>query len=374
MSNLIKKIKVGILLTNNQKGGIGKLSAMMANDIGDQNTEVILFVPILPYYTYYFKIFKRPIFWIFKIAPNYLKKWILKPKFSFHEILNKKKLKNGKIKIKFIIKKISLTDLYSLDSIILNGIGDVYEYQFSKVPNKIYLVNQLEEVVSGHKKLFQKIRKNFKGKIVTHCNYMKKKLSSHIKAPKIIPNPISEYLLSFKNSKKIFKKRKDLLIYWKNDNFIDETESILREIIRLKPNIKITIFARKLFGNTKLKIFSRKFNTKLIFDANEKLVANLYLSHEFLLYPNTYEDFGMPPLESLACGCIPIQRPKVGAADMYSVNNYNSIHIDNNHKKLAKKIINLFNNKKKILKLRKNTIKRLDRFSSKNYGKKILYS
>ena len=46
MSNLIDKKKVGILLTNNEKGGIGKLSVMMANDIGDQNTEVTLHQPM----------------------------------------------------------------------------------------------------------------------------------------------------------------------------------------------------------------------------------------------------------------------------------------------------------------------------------------
>ena len=374
MANYKNKKKIGILLTNFKKGGIAKLCAMMANDIANKNNQVTIFVPILPYYTFYFKIFKRPFFWIFRLTPDYLKSWISNPNFPFYEILDKKKIKKGKIQIKYFLIKLSNKDLYFLDTIILNGIGDVYEYQFSRVPNKIYLVNQLEEVVSGHKKLFQKLRKNFKGKVITHCNYMKKKLSSHVKDLKIVPNPISKYLMKFKNSKKIFKKRKDLLIYWKNDNFIKETESILNEITKLNSNIKITIFARSLFGNNKLNIFTKKFNAKLVLDANEKKVANLYLNHEFLLYPNTYEDFGMPPLESLACGCIPVQRPNVGAADMYSIDNYNSIHINNNHKKLAKKILYLLNNKREILKLRNNAIKNLDKFSSINYGEKILYS
>ena len=374
MENLKNNKKIGILLTNYTRGGIAKLCAMMANDIANKKNEVTIFIPILPYYTYYFKIFKRPFFWIFRLAPNYFKGWILNPNFTFNEILDQKKIKSRKIQIKHFLIKLSNKDLYFLDTIILNGIGDVYEYQFSPVPNKIYLVNQLEEVVSGHKKLFQKLRKNFKGKVITHCNYMKKKLSSHVKDLKIVPNPISKYLMKFKNSKKIFKKRKDLLIYWKNDNFIKETESILNEITKLNSNIKITIFARSLFGNDKVKNLTKKFSAKLVLNANEKIVANLYLSHEFLLYPNTYEDFGMPPLESLACGCIPIQRPNVGAADMYSINNYNSIHINNNHKKLAKKILYLLNNKREILKLRNNAIKNLDKFSSINYGKKILYS
>ncbi len=368
------KKKIGILLTNNLRGGIAKLSAMMANDIGDKHNEVILFIPILPYYTYYFKIFKRPIFWLLKIAPEYLKKWIFSKKFVYNDILNQKKILEKKIKIKFIIKKINNRDLSSLDIIIFNGIGDVYEYQFSNIPKQIYLVNQIEEVVSGNKRLFQNVRRKFNGKIVTHCNFMKKKLSSHVKNIKIVPNPISEQIWKFRNSKKIYKKRNDLLVYWRNDNFINETSSILDEFIKLKPDIKITIFARPLFENKKLKIFCKKYNIKLIFPENEKMISNLYLSHEFLLYPNTYEDFGMPPIESLACGCIPIQRPNVGAADMYSIDNYNSIHIGNNHKKLAKRIKKLFDNNNKILQIRKNTVKNLKQFSPQNYGKKILYS
>ena len=356
------KKKIGILITNNTRGGIAKLSAMMANDIGDKNTEVVLFIPILPYYTYYFKIFKRPIFWLLKLVPEYSKKWILNNKFVFQEIIDQRKISKKIIKIKFIIKRINDKDLRSLDCIIFNGIGDVYEYQFSNIRKRIYLVNQLEEVVSGHKKLFQKTRRNFDGKIITHCNFMKKKLSSHLNDVKIVPNPISQQIWKYRNSKKIFKNRNDLLVYWRNDNYIKETTSILNEFIKLKPDIKITIFARPLYGNKKLKNLCKKYKLKLVFPMNEKSISNLYLSHEFLLYPNTYEDFGMPPVESLACGCIPIQRPNVGAADMYSIDNYNSIHIDNDHKKLAKRIKILFDDKKKILKIRKNTIKDLDQF------------
>tara|TARA_Y100000591_G_C21783707_1_gene672558 strand:- start:21 stop:1145 length:1125 start_codon:yes stop_codon:yes gene_type:complete len=368
------KKKVGILLTNNLRGGIARLSAMMANDIGNKHTDVVIFIPILPYFTYYFKVFKRPIFWLLKIAPTYLKNWIFDNKFVYQEILNKKKISKKIIKTKFFVKRISKKNLDSLDCIIFNGIGDVYEYQFTNIKKKIYLVNQLEEVISGHKKLFQKIRRNFNGKIITHCNFMKKKLSSHVNKIKIIPNPISQKIWKCRNSKKVFKKRNDLLVYWRNDNFLKETISILDEFIKLKPDIKITIFARQLYDNKKLKNLCKKYKIKLVFPMNEKSISNLYLGHEFLLYPNTYEDFGMPPVESLACGCIPIQRSNVGAADMYSIDNYNSIHIDDNHKKLAKRVKKLFDDKKKLLKLRKNTIKNLDLFSPKNYGKKILNS
>ena len=58
----------------------------------------------------------------------------------------------------------------------------------------------------------------------------------------------------------------------------------------------------------KSKVLAKKFKLNILFDQDEEQVAKLYLNHTFLLYPNTYEDFGMPPVEALACGCIPVQR------------------------------------------------------------------
>ena len=67
-----------------------------------------------------------------------------------------------------------------------NGIGDVIQYQNVNVKKKIYLVNQLEEINSGNKELFRLTRKSFKGEIVTHCNFIKKKLSDHIDNLRIV--------------------------------------------------------------------------------------------------------------------------------------------------------------------------------------------
>jgi len=79
----MKTKKIGILITTNTFGGIAKLSAMMANDIANRNNKVTIFIPVIPFYTYYIKIFKKPLFWILKIVPEYLKKWILNPHFVF---------------------------------------------------------------------------------------------------------------------------------------------------------------------------------------------------------------------------------------------------------------------------------------------------
>ena len=65
---------------------------------------------------------------------------------------------------------------------------------------------------------------------------------------------------------------------------------ILKELLNLNSDIKVTIFARSLFKNLKVKELRDKFNTELFFDLDEISTAKLYLEHTFLLYPNRYED------------------------------------------------------------------------------------
>jgi len=364
--------KIGILVNSNNFSGIAKLSAMMANDISNQNNEVNIYIPIIPYYTYYFKVFKRPFYWVRKIATEYLKRLFFRRKFCFEHILIKQNFDLDLIKIKFFLFKISEKEISKLDCIIFNGIGDVIEYQGSNVKKKIYLINQIEEINSGYKELFQKNRKNFNGRLITHCNFMKEKLSDHINNLKVIPNPISYGIWKFKDKLKYEYPRNEILIYWKNDSIYDYTHNLLKEITTHKPEIKITIFARSLFGNTKVKQIQKLFNAKLLYDLDEHSVAQLYLNHTFLLYPNKYEDFGMPPVEALACGCIPILNHKVGAADMYAKNNFNSIHLTYNISLDASNILSKLNNNKELIKLRKNSIKNINQFDPKNYGMKIL--
>ena len=80
----------------------------------------------------------------------------------------------------------------------------------------------------------------------------------------------------------------------------------------------------------------------------------------------------MPPVEGLACGCVPILRPNIGAADMYAVDNFNSIYLTDNINDDAYKIVNILKNKEKIYELRNNSSKNIDQFNPENYGQRIL--
>ena len=369
----MNKKKIGILVTSNSFGGIAKLSAMMANDLSKQNNIVKIYIPILPYYTFYVKIFKRPLLWIRLFFIRYLIKHFFYKKFCFEDILNKKNINSGLINIKFILTTIKKNDLDSLDCLILNGIGDVKEYQGFKIKKKIYLVNQIEEIYSKkYKKIYEKLRKNFKGDIVTHCNFMQNKLSNHIKNVRVVPNPIPHGIWKHRNNIDINKKRNDILVYVKNDRIYDDAYNFLKKINELSDKLKITIIARKDNETLKAKLLSKNINAKLFLDLNENSIAKLYLNHSFLLYTNRYEDFGMPPVEAMACGCIPILNPKTGAASMYSKNNFNSIHLTYNTLFDAKNVLDNLQNKNKLLKLRKNSNTKINQFNPDNYGIKIL--
>lgn len=374
---------IGIIANSNDIGGVNKLIAMMANDLSNHNTNVYIYVPILPYHTYYVKIFKKFFFWFLKIVPFYFFKWLIKKPSSLDDLLDKTKILNQNIKIKFYLYKLDGLNLKKHDKLILNGIGNVIDCQNIYPQNKqIYLINQVEEINHGLEfaKKYKEIRKKFKGRILTHSNFTRKMLLDHLSDIVIVPNPISPNIWKFRNKIDFKKKRKDLLVYCSNPKIAKIGFKLLDKILKLKNDTSVTILLRSTGGHkiskkTVLKITKEiilKYNAKLLFDLNEKELANLYLSHNFLLYPNVYESFGMPPVEGLACGCVPILRPNVGAADMYAVDDFNCIYLTDNINDDVCKIVNILKNKEKIYELKSNSPKNIDQFNFKNYGKKII--
>ena len=365
---------IGIIVNSNDVGGINKLSAMMANDIANDHTDVFIYVPIIPFYIYYVSIFNNLKYWLFKIFPFYLIKWLFKKNSSL-DILDKSKISKKKINIKYYFYKIRNMDLKKHDKLILHGVGSVFECKNIYPQDKqIYLVNQIEEVNHGpqYEDLYKDIRKNFKGEVITHCNFMRKYLDNHVSKYRIIPNPISPKIWKFKENFDVKEARKDILFFWKNHKSAEYGFDLLDEIFKLNKEVSISIFARSTPNDKIIKTIATKYKANLFFDLSEQDVAGLYLSHSFLFYPNKFEDFGMPPVEGLACGCIPILRYGTGASDMYAINNFNSLFLTDNEKEDAYMISGFLKNNSKIYELRKNSHKNLDQFNPANYGERIL--
>ena len=374
---------IGIIANSNDIGGGNKLIAMIANDLSNDDRDIYIYIPILPFKTYYVTFFKKSLYWFLKIAPGYFLKWLAKKPSSLDHLLDKSKILNQKIKIKSYLYKPDKLNLKRHEKLIINGIGTLIDCQNIYPQNKqIYIIHMVEEISHGLKftEKYKNIRRNFKGRVLTHSNFTKKMLSDHLSNVAIVPNPISPNTWKFRDKIDLKKDRKDLIVYCSNQKNAKITFKILEEILKLKNDIKFTILLRsssgykiskKTISKINEKIISKN-NAQLLFDLSEEELVSLFISHSFILYPNVYESFGMPPVEGLACGCVPILRPNVGAADMYAVDNFNSIYLTDNINDDAYKIVNILKNKEKIYELRSNSSKNIDQFNPENYGQRIL--
>ena len=100
------KLSVGIIVNSNYVGGINKLSSLIANDIADDNLEACIYVPILPFYTYYVKIFKKTFFWLLRIVPIHLFKWLFKKPNSL-DAIDENKVSKKYININITLLKLT---------------------------------------------------------------------------------------------------------------------------------------------------------------------------------------------------------------------------------------------------------------------------
>jgi len=369
----MNQMSIGIVITSNSTNGICKLAALMANDLSSKGFVVTIYMPIIPYYTIFVKIHKKPIYWLTRVAPFYFWKWIFNKKFSFYSMLAPHLIKENKIITKFVIIGASIKQLSKHSNLVINGISDIIYYKTKFPQNRqIYLVNQLEEENQGHSNYFQSIRKSFNGRIVTHCDFMQQELLKHLNNVSIVPNPISYKLWNMINNFDIKKNRKDIILYWKNDTAVKPGIELINKILKKRNKTTVTILARDDFQYNYLNEIKNTYNFNIKMNLQEEELKKLYLSYSFLLFPNIFEDFGMPPVEGLACGCIPILRPNVGAANMYAVNKFNSLFLTGNDNLDTDNIIYLLDNNQALYKMRENSSKKINIFNPEDYGSKIL--
>jgi len=169
---------------------------------------------------------------------------------------------------------------------------------------------------------------------------------------------------------KMFEEVKELKIMlltnWRRWKRTDFGIKILNEV-----NKKIKIFGiltGSLRGFRKIK---NKIKFKYVYYPNpsDKLLAKLYSSADFFLFPSKCESFGLPILEAMACKTIPIHTTK-GAPLEFTKDGVNSfIMLENNPKNIAEKIVRL--KQYDLESIRKNAFKTSKKFNWEKTGKEI---
>lgn len=167
---------------------------------------------------------------------------------------------------------------------------------------------------------------------------------------KIFTNHLGLNNIYFKN--KLIKKNKKL-------TFIsigrDEPRKNLRFMLHILASLDMSFELYRVggFSNSNLK-FVKNNNLankiKLFKNISEEKLIELYSKSHILLFPSMYEGFGMPALEAMTCGCIPLVANKTSLPGV--VGNKELI-IKLNVDLWVKKINKIYNNqnyKKKLIK------------------------
>lgn len=370
-------LSVGIVLPSNNKGGPQKLAALAARDLAQKGHWVTIFVPVLPYSYYMISLKPRPVRWLNIVRP-FIKDWVRNRRFAFHELLDEG-LGRDRITVRFVGRVVGKNDLNKTDYLIVNTIAQVAEYRHRFPQEKqIYLLHHPEENDHGYQDTFRELRLNFKGTIVTISPFTAREIGDHVSNPSVVLNPISQNVWDQRSTLNIDSPRLDILLFWKNWRCGPEGAEIVKILLSLRPATSVTVWSRGI--GTKEIVQDMLPGVRIVENLTEDELCDLYLAHSMLLFPSTYEGFGMPPVEALACGCVPILHPGVGAAEVYARDGENSIFLERNPdgytfvKKtdVSQRIAKILDDSERLLAMRRCASESVEPFNPEGYGQRLL--
>ena len=197
----------------------------------------------------------------------------------------------------------------------ITNISTIHDLSFLFYPNFF-----LKDEIYFFEKFFEKSLK-LNSKIIVHSNTIKKELNRHFNFPTKNIEVIYEDL---RNTFKVLEKEKCKNFLTKYNLKYKKFFLVLGTLELRKNHEKIINIYKKLNDNIKLnyplvisgmkgryaeKVLDSIKNTKncyYIDYLDEKLLNECYSSAKILFYPSIYEGFGIPPLESMACGTPPM--------------------------------------------------------------------
>lgn len=359
-------VNIGLVLPSNYRGGPQQLAIMAASDLSQKGHKVRLFVPLFPWWYYFVTLGRNPARWL-KYALRDMRILLQRRKFVFHDLLETQYI-GQKFDITFVPMAASKKQLKDLDCLLLNSIGQVVEYR-QRYPQErqIYLVHHPEEDIHGHHEQIRAVRSSFKGKIVAVSPFTSRALKGN---PPVVPNPISSSLWENQRDIELEAPRKDILLYWKTNSSGRQAMEIVEALRQIRPRTTLTIWCSGVGAKEGAEKLVPK--EELVEDLSNEEVLSAYYSHSFLLFPSTYEGSGMPPVEGLACGCIPVLRPEVGAAELYAADGQNSVYIEGTPQAVAERLNCLLSKGEALKYMRASARESISQFNPNGYGLRLL--
>ncbi len=360
---------VGIVVPANIRAGPEKVSAILAASLAAEGYHVAIFVPILPWYFYFVTLDKNPLRWLRYVIPI-VRRWLRRREFAFSELLEQKEHR-GRISVKFVLRYASKKQLERLDLLYLDSIAQVSDYQH-RFPQQrqIYLLWHPEERSHGHGEKFKEMRKSFLGKIIVGSPVIAKEVSDHVVDPPLVPAPMSPDLWEQRELFDVNAPRKDILLFWKNNQEGKVGADIVQILQELRPQTSVTVWCRGPGTRDCAQVALP--GAAIVENFPETELRDLYLGHSLLIFPSDFEGFGMPPIEGLACGCIPVLRPEVGAAELYAQDGENAIFMNADPSALASRLSRVLDDEERIQAMRRAAPASLLAFDPNTYGPRIL--
>jgi glycosyltransferase involved in cell wall biosynthesis len=228
-----------------------------------------------------------------------------------------------------------------------------------------YYLLHPEEVALGHVERLRAARSAFRGTVIALSPCTRDAVADHVDCSAIVPAAIAPVFYRHVGAVGESPRPKEILLHYSagitrgGQLGLD----LIDAICSARPQTTVTIWTRDSDPGID--------GIEVVSGLSDEELCQCYLTHSFLLFPSTFEGAGMPPLEAMACGCIPILSPGVGAADTYA-SHENAILLSSDAATNAEVIVHLLSQPSVVAKKRANAEKALRPFAPSGYGMRLL--
>ena len=366
---MTRELNLAMIMPSSQGSSVQKMMTIAALDLARNGHRVTIFVPLFPWYYYFVSLRRQPFLWLRYIVPN-LRGLARQGKSHFRELLQNEESAN-RVTVTFVPMTASRRQLAKFDYLLLNSIDNVvgYENRFEG-QKQIYMVHHPEERIHGHADILKDLRQGFKGKILTISPFTAREIGDHVESAPVVPNPITPVLWSLRENFDVTAPRRDILLFWKDNESGMEGAIVIEELLKMRPDATVTIWCSGVGARVGAQTAFPE--AEIVENLSELELGHLFVNHSFLIFPSKYEGFGLPPIEAMAGGCVPILHPLVGAAEMYARDGENCIDLGAGPKMVAQRIVGLLDESGSMETARREAADSVAPFDPNGYGVRLL--